>query len=539
MHVRIVKTVILCFTVIWIASILLGYWHHNPGYKGTTRHFQYYDLWLVIAFLTAGSWLLIRHWIKKKRQPLLLNGLGLILAFILFDVLIVVLYYSKALPGQLSFIGLLNQLGYVLSMGLLTLTILWSSFELGAYPMTWFTEEIRPNERPILQLAVGIMTLSFGLFLLGVFQLLRPTILIPLLVTFLGLNHKKSLCSLQQFLLSPISINPNINPIGISCLLILTLLVSLNYMQALWISPTGYDSMTLYVKLAGLIDDHQGLVAGHQPYYWTLFMATGLTAFGRIEVVLALSMAGGVLTLAAFYHLSRRWLDLNFSLLAVTLFYSVPLVHFQSALDPKTDLGLLFYLVCLLLLFCNRLDTYESKKQAVKLSSNAVIAWLQQEKLLALIGLFAGFAIGIKMTAILALFALVIALWYAKAKDLGFLGAAASSVFVILLLRLDDVQLLRQYHLSADGMKWMLLLISFLILGLLAHRNLPQFKKLIMQTSLLALFVLIPLTPWLIKNYAETSSFSVTALLNGQTASPKLDIDQVERNWRQTYENQE
>ena len=109
--------------------------------------------------------------------------------------------------------------------------------------------------------------------------------------------------------------------------------------------------------------------------------------------------------------------------------------------------------------------------------------WLQQEKLLALIGLFAGFAIGIKMTAILALFALVVALWYAKAKDLGFLSAAAATLFLMLLLRLDDVQLLRQYHLGADGLKWILLLISTFILGLQINRNLPQFKNLIVQTS--------------------------------------------------------
>ena len=539
MRVRIVKTVILCFTVIWIISILLGYWHHNPGYRGTTRHFQYYDLWVGMILLTTGSWFLIRHYIKKKRQPFFFNGLGLIFAFILLDMLIVALFYSKALPGQLSFIGLLNQMGYVLGMGFFTLTLLWISFEVGAYPMKWFAKEIRTNEQPILQLALGIMALSFGLFLLGIFHLLKPTILIPLLVTILGLNHKKSLSSLRQFLLSPIKIHPKINPIGISSLLILAFFVSLNYIQVLWISTTGYDSMTLYTKLVGLIDDHHGLVAGHQPYYWTLFMATGLTVFSRIEVVLALSMAGGVLTLVAFYHLCRRWLDINFSLLTITLFYSLPLVHFQSALDPKTDLGLLFFLVCLLLLFCNYLDAYGLKKQRSKPALKTISNWLGQEKILVLMGLVAGFAIGIKMTAILGLLALVIALWYTNARDLGLLGAAAAALFTMLLLRLDDVQLLRQYHLSADEMKWILLLTSVLILGFMANRDLQLFKKLMIQTSLLALFVLVPLTPWFIKNYAETNSIAVTALLNGQTANPKLQIDEVERIWQQTYQNQE
>ncbi|MBX2875836.1 MAG: hypothetical protein KTR30_27195 [Saprospiraceae bacterium] len=538
MRERIVKTVILCFTVLWITSILLAYWHHNPGYRGTIGHFQYYDLWVGLAILAGGSWLLIRHWSKKKQPPFRLNGLGLLAAFIFLNIIIVALYYSKALPGQLSFFGLLNQLGYVLSIGACTLAILWTCYELGAFPMSWFRKNIRAAEQPILQLAIGVMLFTFGLFLLGSLHLLKPTILIPLLVTFWGVNYRKSISSLKRLLLDPIPIQPEINLVGISASLILALLVSLNYIQVLWISPTGYDSMTLYIKLAGLIGDHQGLVAGHQPYYWTLFMATGLTAFTRIEVVMALSMAGGVLTLMAFYHLARRWLDANFSLLVVTLFYSVPLVHFQSALDPKTDLGLLFFLVCLLLLFCNWLDGLSTKGEPTKLALRSLPIWLQKERLLVLIGLVAGFAIGIKMTAILAVFALVIALWYAHGKDLGFVTAVAASLFFMLLLRLDDVQLLRQYHLGAEAFKWILLLVTLLALGLSAKKNLGQFKKVMIQTSLLSLFILVPISPWLIKNFAETRSLSVTALLNGQTANPKLDIDQVEENWRQRYEGQ-
>lgn len=537
MRTRIVKTVILCFSVIWVVTILLGYWHHNPGYRGTIGHFQYYDLGLVLILVATGSWLLVRRRNKKNLSPFNIYGLGLLLAFIFIDLLTVALYYSKALPGQLSFTGLLNQLTYTLGIGFCSLIILWSTYEIGAFPIKWFSKDIRSSERPILQLGTGIIIFTFGLFLLGSLHLLNPTILIPLLITFLGLNYRKSISSLKQILLKPITLHPKLNLIGISAMVVLVFLASLNYIQVLWISPTGYDSMTLYIKLAGLIGDHHGLVAGHQPYYWTLFMATGLTAFSRIEIVMALSMAGGILTLVAFFHLCRRWLDVNFSLLASTLFYSAPLVHFQSALDPKTDLGLLFFLVCLLLLFCNWIDKRSLDHKSIRHSAGTLSTWLKQEKLLILIGVFAGFAIGIKMTGILAVFALIIALWYTNGKDLGFLAAATASLFMILLLRLDDVQLLRQYHLGANEMKWALLLLCLIVLGIMAKRNLPLLKNAVIHTCLVSLFVFVPISPWLIKNFAETKSLSVSALLNGQTANPKLNIDQVEQDWRQMYEN--
>lgn len=546
---RIVKGVILCFAVSWVVIIFTGYWYHNPGYYGTIKHFQYYDL-LVAIGLIGGllSWW-VTSYTKKKKNWTFFNGLSIVLAFVLADVLIVSLFYAKALPGVLSFTGLFMQLGYLLFISACTFSVFLVCYSLGQTIFSFIQPTIKASEKPVIQIALGFIGFIFLLFLLGTFGLLKGIIVVPLMVTILGLDGKKTLQLLRNIFLRPIPINAHLNAIGIYSGLCLGLLVLLNFIHILRISPTGFDAMTLYVKLANLIHDHEGLVAGYQPYYWSLLMSVGLIAFQKIEVVLSLSGLGGLLSLYALFHLSRRWLDINFTFLVLVLFYSAPLVHFQAALDLKTDLGLLFFLLCLLLLFFNWMtiptpvpvtqkEDNESPESISKLPafiSKYTPDFIKKNKLIALMGLFAGFALGIKLTALITFLSLIILLWYVGANHLGFATAFCLVLFGVLFLRLDDVQLLRQYHLGATPLQWALLLAGLGGLFILWQRDRMKLLKTLQYSILLGSFFLLPVLPWFVKNYNETRVLSTTGLLNGAQANPRPNIDEVERIWKEVY----
>lgn len=549
---RIVKGVILCFAVCWTMVIFTGYWHHNPGYYGTIKYFQYYDLLFGMGIIGGLlSWLVSR--IKTKRTWNFFNGLSILLVFMIADVLIVGLFYSKALPGVLSLAGLLTQLGYLLSITACTFSVFLVCYSLGRsiYPIIQPT--VKENERAVIQIALGLVCFILILFLLGALGLLKGLILVPIMVTILGVNSKQTLQLLRNIFLQPIRLNQKLNAIGIYSSLFLGLLVLLNTIHILRISPTGFDAMTLYVKLANLIYDHEGLVAGYQPYYWSLFMSVGLVAFQKMEVVLSLSALGGLLSVYALFQLSRRWLDINFTFLAVLLFYSAPLVHFQAALDLKTDLGMLFFLLCILLLFFNWMEapqlaanslktstekTNESADSSTSLSSlisKYTPSFLKENKLIALMGLFAGFALGIKLTALIAFLSLIIIIWYVRSNNLGLITAFCLTIFGVLFLRLDDVQLLRQYHLGATQLQWILLLAGVGCLLILWRRDKTKLWKTLQYSLLLGSFFLLPVLPWFVKNYSETNRLSTTELLNGAQASPRPNIDEVERKWKEMY----
>lgn len=546
---RIVKSVILCFALSWVVIIFTGYWYHNPGYYGTIRHFQYYDL-LVVIGLMGGlfSWW-VTGYTKKKKTWKYFNGLSILLGFVLADLLIVSLFYSKALPGVLSLTGLFTQLGYLLFITACTFSIFLVCYLLGQNIFKLIQPTIKESEKPVIQIALGFIGFIFLLFVLATFGLLKGIILVPLMVTILGLNSKQTLQLLRNIFLDPIPINAHLNAIGVYSGLFLGLLVLLNSIHNLRISPTGFDAMTLYVKLPNLIHDHEGLVTGYQPYYWSLLMSVGLVAFQKIEVVLSLSGLGGLLSLYALFHLSRRWLDINFSLLVLVLFYSAPLVHFQAALDLKTDLALLFFLLCLLILFFNWMSPPKPREAAQKtvkssgelglqfpaLISSYVPDLLKDNKLIALMGLFAGFALGIKLTALIAFLSLIIILWYVGGNALGFATAFCLVVFGVLFLRLDDVQLLRQYHLGASQLQWVLLIAGLGGLFILWQRDKAKLLKTLQHSILLGSFFLLPVLPWFIKNYSETKVLSTTGILNGAQANPRPNIDEVERKWKEVY----
>ena len=208
----------------------------------------------------------------------------------------------------------------------------------------------------------------------------------------------------------------------------LLIFISLNFLSNVRPFPFGFDALATYLNLPNLISEQHGIIESYSPYYWSLFVSLGHIIFDKTEIVIALSIGGGILSLFVIFEICRKWLDLNFSLLTVLIFYSLPFVNYQSFRDIKTDLGLLFFLLVTVLVlikwlsliddnaFQKKVETsIKNKKKRLKSKQRKTEVllednnkekikqgWLgsfftEDTQLVIILGILSGFSIGIKL----------------------------------------------------------------------------------------------------------------------------------------------
>jgi len=111
------------------------------------------------------------------------------------------------------------------------------------------------------------------------------------------------------------------------------------------------------------------------------------------------------------------------------------------------------------------------------------------------------------------------------------------TMFVILLLRLDDTPMLRQFHLQADRFMWIMLALGLGFFVWTAIREREKFLPPLKLSLLYTFFFILPIAPWLTKNYIETGGeLSTHALTYGKTRTPATSIQTFQKKWEQKYE---
>ena len=601
---KIYKGLLIVFITFWIVFIFLDYWQHHPVYTLVTKNFAYLDLVLVTGILSAGlGWLVINQRKKKKVIPWL-NGLSIFGTCLFVAVMAICVFYPKAFKqGPALGTGIFVLAGKYILTGLFTYFIILVCHTLGSLINRKFFRVYIPHIGTFLvNIVLGIMSVTFISFFVGAVGLLRWFVMFPVFAIILFIGRNTALEFLKTTLISPIKVDANLNWVGVFAFAFLMVLVSLNFLQIITPMPTGWDALTLYVNLPSLIDDYNGLVKGYQPYNWSLFMALGYTLFSSTPVVLAISMLGGLLTVLTIYNLGRNWMKqgINTVLMAMLIFYMMPTVGHQSYLELKVDLGLLFVLMSILVVFVAwakeeqaaekiNLSAYvadklkgntsgtrnegeevvvealekeaavvkeevvvKKKKKKVKTASlktknNSTIqtkkvlkkspplpskADLPYNPFLILLGLLTGFGLGIKLTTLFTLFGVIAGMWYIYFGRIAFLGISFLSIFGVLLVRLDEMSGLRQYHLSVNWQMWICAIVGLGLLGFAIRKELPRFFEKTKSTLIYILFAVLPFLPWLTKNYVESSKVSMQTILNGETHAPDTNMRLFEENYQ-------
>jgi len=376
------------------------------------------------------------------------------------------------------------------------------------------------------------MAITFVLFLAAILGLLHSYLIIPVLIIPIVLNWRKNLQVLKQLTIENVfDKDSNVNFLTGALIVLIISLITINFLSCMGPFPSGFDSRNYYVNISKLLGDYNGLVEGFQPYTWSLFMSIGNIAFKNISLTLLISFSGLLLTLWALWELSRSYfrLSVNHSLFVILMILTIPAIFNQLYVEQKIDFGLLFVQVCSILLLIDIVDKIKSNTK-FRIDKDMI-------KLFVLLGIFSGFALGIKATHLYMLFSLMILLWTLYCGYFGFLAAFFFSLFVIFIGRLDDVSGLREYHLGIDYLKYVVLGLSVLFFGLAARESASKesggFMTSIKMSALLGVVSLLVLMPWMIKNYTDSpGSLSPNTLIMGKNPGPQIGVDKMIR----TYE---
>jgi len=363
--------------------------------------------------------------------------------------------------------------------------------------------------------AIGVMLLVTILFIFGSISFLNLFSITILILIKLVLFRKQIIPSLR-LLIQPVLDHEKINYWGFILFYILLIALTINFLSILSPYPYGFDARNFYMNSTQLIAQSQGLIEGFQPYNWQLFMSLGFILFDSHEVAISLSFFAFILCLVAINDFTKDIfkLDINYRLLIMLLITVSPAFYNQLSIDVKIDFALLFYQIVIVHLF-------------VKLCQAKEWNW----KLIIIFGLLNGFALGIKFTHLYLLASMIIVYWGIQGGVVALLSGAAISVGAFLIAKIDEVGGLRQAHLGVDYQQWIVLAIGAGLFIFLAISEREKWLKLMRFSLLFGAIAIIPMLPWMGKNYIETKSLSPKTLLMGQAPGYQMNLNSFIKNY--------
>jgi len=125
----------------------------------------------------------------------------------------------------------------------------------------------------------------------------------------------------------------------------------------------------------------------------------------------------------------------------------------------------------------------------------------------------------------MVIFPIVAILWYIAGGRWALYGMIGLGLWFVLAAGFDKQAGLRDLHLTASVVQW-----SFCILGLsaLIFFGIRQRKaciSLLKASAFLILCISVPMLPWIVKNYSESRSFSITGLTQGKKPRPVITLE--------------
>jgi len=244
----------------------------------------------------------------------------------------------------------------------------------------------------LLSFGVGAMLLTGILWLCGLFGCLNSAVVWSVSLALLAVSYRHGWGWIKAFFKSRIRFQGSYSDSRLLLFCVFSIILGHHVLELIRPIPLGFDDLAVYMNIPNLLAQGGKLPGGIDAYSWGIFMSLGFLLFHSATVALFLSFLGGLLACLALYvcvqsYGRRRGIPLartrSLALLAVTLFYSLPAVVFQSSKDMKVDLAALLFM---LLAFISFLDWREKDQRDAK------SLWL--------CGLFLGFAFTVKYTAL-------------------------------------------------------------------------------------------------------------------------------------------
>ena len=176
--------------------------------------------------------------------------------------------------------------------------------------------------------------------------------------------------------------------------------LALNFLNVIRPFPIGWDDLGSYLNRPRLLISYGNFIHSMAPFQWEYLTSIGFLLFGYDSTfgtiaALMVNWSAGILAILAFFTFFQLFLG-GGGLLASLLYYTLPLVGHFSFADMKTDNAVF------------AMGAYSVLAIFVSLFLPSVVAEEhQRRRWIAVGGVLAGFAFGMKPTAIMGIFALL------------------------------------------------------------------------------------------------------------------------------------
>lgn len=513
------------FAIVWMLFVTYKYFNpHHPEYfgrEGLTSAFsqtKFVFQFLAIIGVIYVGWVLYQATFKDKEKIELkrLTPFKVLMAFSFFLLLFADFWFLRSSAFKdASFatanVSIFSKLGTTYAM-LFVFTLY--SFAFGKKILNVFKFKLEEKNKlgdTMLSIGTGLGVIMLLIFVLGIFkQITAISILIVLAVSSL-LLYKELVVFLKRFFLETFTFEARFFSFEIFFLITLSFVLIMNAIDLIRPMPIGWDDMGVYLNYPKQVAGTQGLLPGLMNNYF-LIASVPFTFFKNEYLAsmngMFISFWGGVLMLFAFIAFVRKFFDKKYGLMVASLIYIIPMTMHQSYADMKTDMTLFFFMI---------------------MSVYSFFIWftaqdLKNKKWLILSGIFAGIAFGIKPTAVLLIFGILIGIFYCLWGWKGALG-----IFLLEWIPLNlsgSLRVAQQFSDSTMLISLIVICFSAIVLFFFANK---QHKKL--RTTFLSLFIFISFTgiafaPWMAKNLHESNyTPSVSSILNGYDANkPQMDL---------------
>lgn len=503
-------------SVIWIIWIFLDYWFKHPLYANAFGE-SYGGIVVAHVLVLAVSFVCIKKW-----SP---GGISLLtMCICFFSLLWVGTLVNLTMFSDVEFtmMSLFGYLGRTIWFVLVVAIILWSAYETGRY----IIERLLGIEQPAHSVSIalglcGFVAVTFVLLMVGAFSIwtLIPMTLLPLFLLYR--RSFRTLMSMNQ----PLPGLQNLSNVATGSILLVLLMNAITFGYTLSPFPVGFDALNYYINLPKLLAESDHLLYGFQPYNWSIIQAAGIEMTGRIEMALILSWAGLLLVQWVILEIGQKVMKLpdELVLLGVLMFTYMPAVSTQASQELKVDLALTYILLTMVLAsfrLIKMINEGEKRKS--------------QYMMAAIIGVLGGFALGIKLTAVIALFAIVGILWNKLLGSKGLIGVFLVCFALIFFAQMDTKAGLRAYHDSVSWLKYLSAAGGLALILLSVLKNTKSAKLAITLTVLMTVASVFTFAPWVVKNLVEIDSPSFTELINGTSHGPKFNVKTIDRNLKRS-----
>lgn len=540
----------IVFSLLWIALIVVDYLYFHPKYLLSLKNFQYYDLLLILSLIgLLVGYLVIRLAPKNKQFQIVCNGSGILLLLLVMAAIIIPIHFQKVASSEnIYLLDVCSYLSKILVVLAGTYFIYLVCYVIGnTIFKNIFSIRLSYVEECLLSIAIGILVTCIFLFILAAFHFLNFIFVWPYFLLPPLLFYKKSFTFIRTTLFtSVLKNNSSINWLGFGSFFLTLLFICLSYLQNIRPLPFGFDALRLYLNLPKLLYEQQGLIEGHAAYYWSLFISIGHILFDSLQIVMSLSVAGGILATYTIYTISRKWLSRDYSLLIVLLFYALPITNFLTNSDIKDDLAVLYIHLVIFLLLLSYMYAPPFKKkvrkqrahkpQKAKTNSRKKVKKLLQptkslfkgklsieKQYMVLIGALSGFALGMKLTSMFVIFSILTILFYQILGKYGYLTSIILLFSLILLAGLDVPSGLWAFHLGRDWLKWCTLFLGIPILIYFFLKKSKELIQLLKYCCIYGFTILLVYLPWPIKNYTEIKELSFQIFTSGKVKEMKFE----------------